>query len=132
MLVLFYETFYERLFDVNPESRKLFTGDMAGQGRMLVKVVSSVVGAVKEPEKVREEMKTLAIRHYHYGVRAIQYGMLGDVLFYALEQVLGAGYTAAHHIAWTRAYCNVLSILVPTAVAIEIEELKKIKTTKKS
>lgn len=126
-LVLFYECFYERLFNVNPESRKLFKGDMAGQGRMLVKVISSVVGFVKNPEKVQDEMKSLAIRHYYYGVRAIQYGMLGDVLFYALEQVLGANYTAAHHRAWTRAYCSVLSILVPAAVAKELEEEKKMK-----
>ena len=98
---------------------------MVAQGRMLVKVVSTVVSLVKNPTKVRSEMVALAERHYHYGVRSIQYGMLGDVLFYTLRTVLGDRYSPAHNEAWTKVYCNVLTILVPTAVGIEMEQKRE-------
>jgi len=48
-------------------------------------------------------------------------GIVGEVLFWVLRQVLGAEmYSHAVHMAWVKVYNRMLSIIVPKAVALEV------------
>jgi hemoglobin-like flavoprotein len=124
-LVAFYEAFYERLFNVSPVSRTLFKNDMSVQGKMLVKVISSSLGVATDIEKFRGTMASLAERHFTYGVRAIDYGVVGDVLFFALADVIGQEFTSKHRTAWRRVYSKMLTVIIPTAVTLEMAAAKK-------
>jgi len=48
-------------------------------------------------------------------------GIVGEVLFWVLRQVLGAEmYSHTVHMAWVKVYNRMLSIIVPKAVALEV------------
>ena len=124
-LVAFYEAFYDRLFNVSPVSRTLFKNDMSVQGKMLVKVISAALGVATDVEKFRLAMTNLAERHFTYGVRAIDYGIVGDVLFFALEDIIGQEFSAKHKRDWRRVYSKMLTVIVPTAVTLEMAAATK-------
>jgi hypothetical protein len=49
-------------------------------------------------------------------------GIVGEVLFWVLKQVLGAtAYTAELHTAWIKIYSRMLKTIVPVAVALELK-----------
>jgi hypothetical protein len=54
-----------------------------------------------------------------YGVRAAEFGVIGEVTFWTFRQVLGDLYDTATHTAWAKIMSKVLDIMVPAAVDIE-------------
>jgi len=49
-------------------------------------------------------------------------GVVGEVLFYVLKKVIGIDYYNSHlHLAWVKVYSRMLSIIVPTAVSLELQ-----------
>lgn len=50
-------------------------------------------------------------------------GVVGEVLFWSLRQCLGLDiYTSICHQAWIKVYSNMLTIMVPLAVAHELKD----------
>jgi len=48
--------------------------------------------------------------------------VVGEVLLWALEKVMGASYDAQMNLAWVKVYSRLLMIIIPTAVALELKE----------
>lgn len=96
--------FYERLFSIAPEYRRLFTGDMARQGRMLMNMISTAVNGLSDPETIVPAVKELGRRHAAYGVVEADYQVVGVALLWTLERGLGAAYTPEVKEAWCSAY----------------------------
>jgi hemoglobin-like flavoprotein len=115
----FYVIFYDRLFDVHPLSRQLFTNTLNNQGKFLVMMISSCLKQLDNSNQFQSSMLALAERHCERGVRANEYGIVGDVLFWSLRQVLGGGYTAEVEHAWIKIYSHMLKFIVPVAIHFE-------------
>ena len=49
------ELFYHRLFTLDPDLRRLFKGDMARQGQMLMGMIGATVTGLKNLEKLAEQ-----------------------------------------------------------------------------
>ncbi len=96
--------FYERLFAVNPNFRKLFNNDMRIQGVKLMTMLSMVVYNLHEPGQLLPAIRDLSVRHVGYGVKLADYDALGEALLWALEQALGEDFTPAVREAWTVCY----------------------------
>jgi nitric oxide dioxygenase len=96
--------FYGRLFEIAPEVRALFKGDMKEQGRKLMATLAFVVGGLKDLDAVLPAARALAVRHTGYGVTADQYGPVGEALIWTLEQGLGQGFDPPTREAWLAAY----------------------------
>jgi hemoglobin-like flavoprotein len=62
--------FYDRLFDVAPQMRAMFPGDMPEQGRKLMAMLAAVVKGLGNLEQVLPAASALAKRHVTYGVKA--------------------------------------------------------------
>jgi hemoglobin-like flavoprotein len=112
----FYVSFYERLFDVHPLSRKLFTTTVNSQGKFLVMMISSCLKQLDHPERFASSMITLAEKHCEKGVRSNEYGIVGDVLFYTLQKCLGESYDDQTERAWIKIYSSMLKHIVPRAL----------------
>lgn len=56
------------------------------------------------------------------GIRTIEYGVIGEVLFWSLQKILGDAYTRRVEEAWTKVFSSMLRIIVPIAVAFERDE----------
>jgi nitric oxide dioxygenase len=117
----FYTEFYTRFFDISPLSRQLFATGIHSQGRFLVNMISTMLTQLNHPELFAESMKDLAKRHCERGVRANEYGIVGEVLFWTLHRCLGPAYTLETETAWVKVYCAILSVIVPYVVKYERE-----------
>mmetsp|Transcript_28398 Transcript_28398/g.28699 ORF Transcript_28398/g.28699 Transcript_28398/m.28699 type:complete len:319 (-) Transcript_28398:200-1156(-) len=124
-LTWFYNSFYERMFDINPGSRPLFKTNIISQGKVLMGIITTALNQLKEPDTFRAMLINLTHAHSQRGVRGMQYGIAGDVLFWTLEKVLGdEDFGDETQEAWVNIFSYILSIMVPVAVADEVEEYR--------
>lgn len=98
------ELFYNRLFTLDPALRPLFKGEMGQQGQMLMSMIGSAVGGLRNLEKLAPVVRQLGARHVRYGVRTEHYAIVGSALLWTLEQGLGPKFTPDVRDAWTAAY----------------------------
>src|SRR5450432_3580838 len=85
--------FYSRLFEIAPEVKPLFRGDMKEQGRKLMATLAVVVNGLTNLEAILPAASALAKKHVTYGVKAEHYGPVGVALLWTLERGLGAEWT---------------------------------------
>jgi hemoglobin-like flavoprotein len=123
--VWFYNLFYERLFDIHPLCKPLFTNGVDSIGTFLVKMISMSLNQCEDKAKFQKAMIDLAERHCERGVKAVEYGIIGDVLFYTLEITAGALYSPPVEACWKKVYSSMLAIIVPLAVSYERKGLLK-------
>lgn len=115
-IVMFYDCFYKRLFELAPDMRALFKNDLRVQGRALVKMVGTAVGLLDQVDTLVPALQSLASRHAGYGVRTPHYTMVGGVLMYTLEHCLGPEeWTPAVAHAWLTVYSVMMAVMIPAA-----------------
>lgn len=96
--------FYRRLFTLAPETRVLFKGDLAEQGRKLMQVLATIVRNLHDLGPLLDSVDYLAQRHVGYGVSDEHYSVVGEVLIETLRECLGDSLTAETERAWGYAY----------------------------
>lgn len=104
--------FYERLFEIDPDLRRLFAAtDMATQRRKLVAAIAGVVGGLDRLEDIVPTIAELGRRHRSYGVTDVHYDTVGAALLWTLEQGLGDAWTPAVEAAWVTAYTTIAQVM---------------------
>ena len=104
--------FYDRLFEIAPEVRPLFKGDMAEQGRKLMATLAVVVGSLHSLPTILPAASTLAKKHIEYGVKPGHYAAVGAALLWTLERGLGQSWTPEVASAWTNAYTTLSNFMI--------------------
>ncbi|UWQ17436.1 globin family protein [Jannaschia sp. M317] len=107
--------FYARLFDIAPEVRPLFKGDMTEQGAKLMATLSVVVNGLRDLGPIVPVAQKLARQHVAYGVRAEHYQPVGAALIYALSQGLEDDFTDDVKQAWLTAYGTLSAVMIDAA-----------------
>jgi hemoglobin-like flavoprotein len=104
--------FYERLFEMEPELRRLFgRTDMEQQRKKLMQTLAVAVKALDQLETLRPALEALGRRHVNYGVEDRHYDLVGAALLWTLEQGLGDGYTESVRESWSSAYAILAGIM---------------------
>jgi hemoglobin-like flavoprotein len=83
-------------------------------------MISLTLNQLHDPMNFQIIMRGLALSHCQKGVRSVEYGIVGSVLFHSLKKVLAEEYTEAVHQAWVKIYSAMLSIIVPMVVDHEL------------
>lgn len=108
--------FYERLFVLDPELRKLFRNDIKAQQSKFMKVVAEMVqlhlrALISLPVTAQASAEALlpgafwsGKLHAAYGVRAEHFDTMQKALMWAFEQTLGNAFTPEVKEAWEHAY----------------------------
>ncbi len=96
--------FYRRLFALAPETRVLFKGDLADQGRKLMQVLATIVRNLHDLGPLLDSVDYLAQRHVGYGVRDDHYAVVGQALIDTLHECLEDSFTPQTERAWGYAY----------------------------
>jgi nitric oxide dioxygenase len=109
------EIFYDRLFEVAPAVKPLFSGDMAEQRRKLMATLAAVVGGLSDLPSVLPTASALAKRHVGYGARPEHYPVVGDALLWTLARGLGPQWTPEVSAAWTAAYATLSGFMIEQA-----------------
>jgi nitric oxide dioxygenase len=107
--------FYGRLFEIAPEAKPLFQGDMDEQGRKLMATLAVVVNGLSNLDAVLPAASALAKRHVAYGVKPDHYAPVGEALIWTLERGLGAGWTQELAAAWAAAYTTLSQFMIAEA-----------------
>lgn len=103
--------FYNRLFELDPTVRAMFTGDMEEQGRKLMMMLKVAVANLDRLDTIVPAVEALGERHVHYGVKAHDYNTVAVALLWTLEQGLGDAFTPAAREAWTEVYTMLAQVM---------------------
>jgi hemoglobin-like flavoprotein len=96
--------FYAKLFDLNPNLRPLFKGNMKEQGRKLMQVIGYAVESLERIDEIIPQVRALGARHAGYGVEERDYETVGTALLWTLEKALSREFTAETKEAWAAVY----------------------------
>lgn len=107
--------FYARLFELAPEVRALFKGDMVEQGRKLMTMLGGVTRLLTRLDELVPIAQRLAERHVAYGAQAAHYTVVGEALIDTLDKGLGAEFTPEVRQAWETAYATLSSVMITAA-----------------
>jgi hemoglobin-like flavoprotein len=98
------ELFYRRLFDIEPDMRTLFKGDMKKQAEMLMTAIGLTVESLDHPERVTPQLERIGQRHIGYGAMPNDFDKFGAALLWAFGQSLGDAWTPEVQAAWVEAF----------------------------
>ena len=98
------DLFYDRLFEIAPQTRSLFPTDLTEQKGKLMSMLGTAVTNLHKLETILPAVKDLGARHKGYGVTAAHYAPVGAALIWTLEKGLGADFTPDVKAAWSEAY----------------------------
>eukprot|EP01035_Chromulina_nebulosa_P020726 gene20726-26870_t len=121
-LVFVYETFYARLFEVIPTAKDLFKTGFTSQGQGLVKLIAFLLMDPADIEIFKSKLLEITEKHNERGIRAVEYGIAGDCLFYSLDKALGPEiFTPYNRRVFERIFSRSLTVIIPSAVSYEIK-----------
>jgi hemoglobin-like flavoprotein len=103
----FADRFYDRLFELAPDTRPLFAGDMAGTKLKFMNMLATLIGALDRPDVFSSVPRHLGTRHHGYGVEPRHYAPVGEALIDTLRAELEQRFTADVSAAWTALYAEV-------------------------
>lgn len=96
--------FYQRLFDLAPQVRPMFSGDIQSQGRKLMETLAVLVSALDRPKELESELEELGAGHAGYGVRDEHYAVARQALLEMIAEVTGPAFTPEVRAAWNALY----------------------------
>jgi len=107
--------FYNRLFELDPSLRPMFTSDMTEQRRKLMQTLTLAIRSLDRLDELLPILQKLGERHVHYGVKAYHYTTVAEALLWTLEQGLGAAFTAETRTAWVITYTELADAMLQGA-----------------
>lgn len=111
--------FYGKLFEIAPQTKKMFNADMDSQGLKLVMTIGTVVRSLEHLEPILPSVQKLAVNHIKYGVEAEHYDLVGQALLDTLATGLGDEFTPDVKDAWAQAYGVLSSTMKDAAYGTE-------------
>ena len=97
--------FYERLFEMEPELRRLFgRTDMEQQRKKLMQMLTAAVKGLDRLDQLVPVVQNLGRRHATYGVEDRHYDTVGAALLWTLGKGLGDAFTPETKDAWATVY----------------------------
>lgn len=98
------DTFYTRLFDVEPDVRPLFAGtDMTEQRTKLLATLVLLRKSLRDLGAVVPKLRDLGRRHVEYGAHPEHYAVVGAVLIASMAEVAGPAWRPEYGRAWSDA-----------------------------
>ncbi len=112
------ELFYQLLFEIDPETRKLFAStDMKTQGNMLISMLAAAVRGLDRLDELRPVVADLGRRHAGYGVQLKHFDSAEQALLETVQRMMGERFTLDVRLAWTRIYNQLASIMIEAMTA---------------
>ena len=104
--------FYNRLFDIDPSLKELFSQtDMAEQRKKLMQIITVAVRGLQRIDELLPAIEAMGRRHSGYGVREEHYTTVATALLWTLEQGLGPAFTPDVRSAWVETYTILSAVM---------------------
>ena len=127
------DLFYKRLFELKPEYKMLFVGDIAAQKRKLVRMLAFIVKSLDYSDSQWRDdvppeqdlmLVVLALGRRHsdlYRIPSESYAVVGEALIWTLDYGLGEAFTQEVRAAWTRLYTLLAQTMRLGSTAVDRE-----------
>ena len=112
------ELFYGKLFELDPDVRSMFKGDMKEQGRKLMAILNTAVNALDKLDTIVPAVQDMGKRHVGYGVKDEHYGTVGEALIWTLGAGLKDDFTEDTKAAWIAVYTLVADTMKNAAAEV--------------
>ena len=109
------ELFYGKLFELDPELKPLFKGDITEQGEKLMKMIGIAVRGLTNLDSIVPAVQNLGARHVGYGVKDEHYDTVAAALLWTLETGLGDAWTEEVKGAWVEVYTLLATVMKEAA-----------------
>lgn len=109
---LFYESFYNKLFSIFPETKKLFKNNIHHQGNMLMQMITILLEYYYNKD-ILKKLTSLVEMHISFGLKSYHFYIAGDILLYSLDSVFMDYFTIEYYDAWRKLYSSMLQIIIP-------------------
>lgn len=103
--------FYRRLFEIAPETRAMFPGDMAGLEARLVTALRLAVASLDRLDDIVPALRLLGASNRSRGMEPVHYGFLGEALLWTLANALGPRFTPECRDAWVAAFTVMAEVM---------------------
>ena len=107
--------FYDRLFEIAPETKALFGVTVYEQSDKLGIMLSYIINKLDKLDDIIDEVAKLARQHANYGVRPGHYTMGGEIFLWSLEKLFGDLWNEELKEAWTVCYNTLTSAMIDAA-----------------
>jgi hemoglobin-like flavoprotein len=104
--------FYGRLFEIAPEVRPLFKGDINAQGVKLMEMLTVAIATLRDRDGLVALLRKLGRDHKAYGVKEEHYDSVGAALIWTMKSSLGQNFTPQLEKAWTSVYSEIASVMI--------------------
>lgn len=94
------EFFYACLFDLSPDMKSLFTGDIKVQAQRFMEMVAVAVNGMTARPAVSPALEMLGASHRKLAIETSYYAPFGQALVWSLAQTLGSEFTPETRRAW--------------------------------
>jgi len=98
------EQFYGRLFELAPDTRRLFPNDMERQQLKLMDTLAAIVGTLDQREICQSVISHTGRKHAEFGAQTSHFVAFGDALIWGLQQQFGPAFTPEMQQAWSVLY----------------------------
>jgi len=109
------ELFYRKLFELDPEVKSMFNGNMTEQGKKLMGMLTTAVNALDKLDTIVPALQNMGRRHVDYGVKDEQYDTVGEALIWTLSTGLKDDFTNETKEAWIKVYSLVADTMKAAA-----------------
>lgn len=96
--------FYERLFELAPETRTMFPDNLEKQAQKLTEMLVWIVEHLEKPDELLTALHQMGVRHAGYGVHVDHYANVGSALIWMFRKGLGRRFTREMEEAWVLTY----------------------------
>lgn len=96
----FADFFYACLFDLSPDMRALFKGDIEAQAQRFMEMVAVAVNGATTEQTVSPALEMLGASHRSLAIETSHYAPFGQALIWSLAQTLGDDLTPETRRAW--------------------------------
>ncbi len=114
------DLFYGKLFELDPNLKPLFKGDLNQQKEKLMKTLGTAVASLTNLPALVPVLQDLGKTHVGYGVQAKDYGTVGEALLDTLGKGLGEVFTPEVKTAWTKVYTIVAQVMQEAAATVPV------------
>lgn len=112
------ELFYCKLFELDPEVKPLFKGNMQEQGQKLMATLNIAVNSIDKLDTLTPVLEQMGKRHVEYGVKNEHYDTVGSALIWTLAQNLQESFTDDVKAAWLETYSLVADTMKTAATEV--------------
>jgi len=109
------ELCYNRFFELAPDAKDLFRGDMERQRVKLMDMIAALVGSLEQSALFQSLVAQSGRQHDRFGVHPSQYAALGEALMWSLEYKMGPSFTPELRASWKALYATVQAEMLRAA-----------------